>query len=87
MLLSVELPEPIARSLRLDGPASSRRALEMLALEGYREGNLSRGQISEMLGLEFNETEQFLSQHGADLQYTADDFDQDSENLRQFLSK
>ncbi|MDZ4286398.1 MAG: UPF0175 family protein [Prosthecobacter sp.] len=87
MLLSVELPDLIARSLHLDGPASSRRALEMLALEGYRGGELSRGQVSEMLGLEFNETEHFLRQHGADLRYTVEDFEQDSKNLRQFLAK
>ena len=87
MLLSVELPDLIAHSLRLDGPSSSRRALEMLALEGYREGKLSRGQVSEMLDLEFNETEQFLSQLGADHEYSMEDFCQDAQNLRRFLAK
>jgi predicted HTH domain antitoxin len=87
MLLSLELPDLIAHSLRLDGPSSSRRALEMLALEGYREGKLSRGQVSEMLDLEFNETERFLSQLGADPDYSMDDYYQDSQNLRQFLAK
>jgi predicted HTH domain antitoxin len=85
--VSLELPDAIARSLRLEGPASSRRALEMLALEGYRAGELSRGQVSEMLGLEFNETERFLGEHGADLEYTADEFDRDAENLRRFLAE
>ena len=87
MLLSLELPDLIAHSLRLDGPSSSRRAMEMLALEGYREGRLSRGQVSEMLDLEFNETEQFLLQLGADQEYSIEDFRQDSQNLRQFLAK
>ncbi len=85
MLLSLEIPDLIAHSLRLDGSSSGQRALEMLALEGYREGKLSRGQVSEMLDLEFNETEQFLSQHDVDLEYSFEDFRQDSENLRQFL--
>ena len=87
MLLSVEVPDLIARSMRLEGPQSNRRALEMLALEGYREGQLSRGQVSEMLSLEFNETEKFLADHGASLEYTVEDFEQDSENLRLFLSQ
>lgn len=87
MLLSVDLPDPIAHSLRLDGPRSSQRALEMLALEGYREGELSRGQVSELLGMEFNETEAFLHRHGALLQVTAEQLDQESETLRQFLSR
>jgi predicted HTH domain antitoxin len=86
MLLSVEVPDPIAHSLRLDGPQSKRRALEMFALEGYRSGELSRGQISEMLEMEFNETEKFLKDHGAFLQYTADDLEKDAANLREFLS-
>jgi len=59
----------------------------MLALEGYRSGELSRGQVSEMLGMEVNETEKFLADSGASLQYTAEDYEQDSANLRQFLSQ
>ncbi|MEN3940907.1 UPF0175 family protein [Prosthecobacter sp. SYSU 5D2] len=87
MHLSLELPDVIAHSLRLDGPSSSRRALEMLALEGYQEGKLSRGQVSEMLDLGFNETEQFLLQLGPDQEYSIEDFCQDAQNLRQFLAK
>ncbi len=87
MLVSVEIPDPIAHSLRLDGPQPSRRALEMLALEGYKEGTLSRGQVSRMLDMEFNETEQFLNEHGAKLALTAEDYARDSSNLRAFLSR
>lgn len=87
MLVSVEIPDPIAHSLRLDGPQPSRRALEMLALEGYKAGGLSRGQVSRMLDLEFNETEKFLKDHGATLGLTAEDYERDSENLRAFLSR
>ncbi|RYD29493.1 MAG: UPF0175 family protein [Verrucomicrobiaceae bacterium] len=87
MLVSVEIPDQIAYSLRLDGPQASRRALEMLALEGYKEGQLSRGQVSRMLDLEFNETEMFLKDHGAMLGLTAEDLEQDSANLQKFLSR
>jgi predicted HTH domain antitoxin len=41
----------------------SRRALEALALEGYREQTLTLYQISEMLGLSRVETEDFLGRH------------------------
>jgi predicted HTH domain antitoxin len=87
MLLSVEVPDEIAHSLRLEGPQCTRRHLEILALEGYRSGELSRGQVSELLGMGFDETEAFLKKHGADLGLTMEEFDQDSANLRQFLAR
>jgi hypothetical protein len=52
MLVSVELPDPIAKQLHLDGEQGNRRALEIFALEGYRTGALSRGQVSELLDLD-----------------------------------
>jgi predicted HTH domain antitoxin len=87
MILSLEVPDQIAHSLRLVGQQSTRRHLEILALEGYRSGELSRGQVSELLHLGFDETEEFLKKRGADLGLTAEDLDQDSDNLRQFLSQ
>ena len=41
----------------------SRRALEAVALEGYREQTLTLYQASEMLGLSRVETEDFLGRH------------------------
>jgi predicted HTH domain antitoxin len=41
----------------------TRRGLEVLALEGYREQTLTLLQISEMLGLSLVETEDFLGRH------------------------
>lgn len=87
MLISVEVPDRFAHNLRLDGPQQGRRALEIFALEGYRSGELSRGQVSEMLGMGFHETEQFLHDHGAMLQYSARDLEQDAANLREFFSR
>jgi len=87
MLLSLEVPDQIAHSLRLEGPQSARRHLEILALEGYRSGELSQGQVSELLGMGFDETEAFLKEHGADVGLTMEEFEQDSANLRQFLAR
>ena len=47
---------------------ATQRARQMLVLEGYREGRLSRGQVSEMLDLGFHETELFLAEHHAEQQ-------------------
>jgi Uncharacterised protein family (UPF0175) len=63
VVITVEIPDSIARQLDLDGPDGSRRALEMFALEGYRSAALSRGQVSELLGQSFFETEAFLKEH------------------------
>jgi predicted HTH domain antitoxin len=41
----------------------SRRALEAIALEGYRDQTLTLYQVSEMLGLSRIQTEDFLGQH------------------------
>ncbi|MDB6135884.1 MAG: UPF0175-containing protein [Verrucomicrobiales bacterium] len=87
MLVSVEVPDQIAHSLCLDGPHSSRRVLEMLALEGYKDGKLSRGQVSRMLDLEFNETEKFLKDHGAMLELTSEDYERNSAALSHFLKR
>lgn len=87
MRLSLEVPDEIAHSLRLEGPQSARRHREILALEGYRSGELSRGQVSELLGMGFDETEAFLREHGADLGLSLEEFGQDSANLRQFLAR
>jgi hypothetical protein len=46
-----------------------------------------RGQVSELLGIGFDETEAFLKEHGAELGLTVQELEQDSANLRQFLSR
>jgi predicted HTH domain antitoxin len=87
MVVSVNLPDAIAAQLHLDGEQGARRALEMFALEGYRAGELSRGQVSELLGLEFNETEGFLKEHKAYIPLTIEEFERSSEGLERLLAK
>jgi len=85
MLVSVELPDPIAKQLHLDGAQGNRRALEIFALDGYRNGELSRGQVSELLDLEFNETMEFLKAHDSVRSITLEDFEQDAKRLQELL--
>jgi predicted HTH domain antitoxin len=87
MVVSVNVPDPIAVQLHLDGEQGNRRALEMFALEGYRSGELSRGQVSQMLEMEFNETERFLKEHNAYISMTMEEFEKDRENLERFLTR
>jgi predicted HTH domain antitoxin len=63
MEVTLHIPDDIAKRLSAAGGDVSRRALEAIALEGYREHTLTLYQISEMLGLSRVETEDFLGQH------------------------
>lgn len=87
MILSLEMPDEIARQLCLDGPQGNRRALEELALEGFRRGDISRGQVSELLRLSLWETEAFLKEHGCGIGMTTTDFAKGSRELRDFLGR
>ena len=87
MIFSVEVPDKFAKPLHLDGPQPDRRALEALALDGYRSGELSRGQVSELLDLEFNETMQFLKEHGCARSITFEEFEQESKIARELLGR
>lgn len=57
------IPDEVAGRLASAGGDVSRRALEALALEGYREKILTLREISEMLGLSRVQAEDFLGQH------------------------
>jgi predicted HTH domain antitoxin len=75
--LTIELPEEIERELRAAWENLPRRALEALAVEGYRTGALTRSQVGQLLKLNFWETESFLKERAAMLQYTLADLEQD----------
>jgi predicted HTH domain antitoxin len=56
-----------------------------LALEGYRDGALTRGQVGELLGLALWETEAFLKERQAYLQYAEEDLERDRRDLDRAL--
>jgi predicted HTH domain antitoxin len=67
MVLTLELPDSIAQALSVGGAADlSRKALEALAIEGFREKKLSQYQVGQLLGLSRIEAENLLARH-ADL--------------------
>jgi hypothetical protein len=62
----------------------SRIALEALAAQGYRNGRLSHSEVGRLLGFGSRwETDAFLKQAGAHLDYTEADLERDIELSRQ----
>jgi len=85
--ITIELPDTIVKDLG-DSPGEiTRRVLEAVVLEGYRCERLSRGEVRRLLGLSWQETEDFLARHGLPYQYTADDLNEDRQNLDKVLGQ
>lgn len=80
MEVTVELPDDIARHL---GEASEmpRQMLEAFAAEAYRVQRLSRHQLSQLLGFDYWQTEEFLSRHEARRSFTLEDLQIDRQSL------
>jgi predicted HTH domain antitoxin len=71
------MPDEIARRLGNTPDAVGRRVLEDAAIESYRVGRLSQRQVGAMLGLDYWQTEDFLSQRGVLVNYTKEDLEAD----------
>ena len=79
--IMVKLPENVAGRFGDTPEAAGRQLLESAAIEGYRSQRLSRGQVREMLRLEWQQTEDFLASHDCPRHYTLSDLDDDRETL------
>lgn len=77
MNVAVELPEDIARQLQAAWHDMPRRTLEAIAVEGYRSGVLTRGQVGHLLAFDFWATEAFLKDRQAYLPYNQADMEDD----------
>jgi hypothetical protein len=81
----LELPEEIAQYLGQDAEALSRAALEALALEGVRSGNLSVAQARRVLGIRtLDQMNAFLKAHGVELPLTIEQVRSDSDTALAF---
>jgi predicted HTH domain antitoxin len=85
MTLVLELPDAWKQLLGLDSGDAAGRAREMLVVEAYREGRLSRGQAAEMLNIGFHEAESLFKRYGADQQPTWDELEHSAQELRSLL--
>ena len=88
MSVTIELPEEIERQLETEWGNLPRRALEAVALEGYRSGALTLAQLRRILGFETRmEADAFLKQHGVYLEYSVEDLKRDRETLERALTE
>jgi predicted HTH domain antitoxin len=83
--VTVKVPAAIAQQLGSDLESIGRCLLEQAAAEGFRSNQLSRGQVAQMLGLDWAETEEFLAKHHCDRHYDLKDLAQDRLNLDRIL--
>jgi len=67
MEVTLNIPDDVAKRLSAAGGDVTRRVLEALALEGYREQTLTLYEVSQMLDLSRVETEDFLGRHNVPL--------------------
>jgi len=87
MNVAIELPQNIASNLAGSQEDLSRVALEALAAQGYRDGKLTHAEVQQMLGFNSRwETDAFLKQAGAYLDYSEADLERDLENSRHIVS-
>ena len=86
MTVTVQLPDTIAAQL---GRAAElpRHLLEALAADCYRTRKLTRHQVSQLLELDYWQTDEFLTRHDAHRPYTAKDLEIDRKNLAELESK
>ena len=83
MQITIELPDNIAHHLTLANV--SRRILELIAADRYRQGYIGAGEVRQMLGFTSRwETYDFLKRENANLPYTEDDLEQDLAAIRNF---
>lgn len=87
MNVTIHIPDEFVGPLyEAYGSDLSRAAIEQLALEGYRTEKLNLFQVQKLLGFDNRwETERWLGQHGAYVQYGLHDLEADRETLDRIL--
>jgi hypothetical protein len=83
MQINVQIPDDIALRLTGDGGDLSRRVLEALAADEYRNGRLHKPDLRRLFGFETSyEIDGFLKAHGVYDDYTLEDFDCERQALK-----
>lgn len=73
-VVTIEIPDTIAQSQNGD---LERKVLESFAIEGYRNEELSIGQVAELLHISVIEADAFVKERAVPLLYTLEDLEQD----------
>ncbi len=81
--ITIEIPENVACYIEEEWGNIEQRTLEALAVEGYRAGILTAGQVRWMLNLSCRyEVDKFLKEREVYLRYTEADLEQDIQMSR-----
>ena len=84
MQITIELPDDIANQLQSIN--ISRRFLELIAADHYRQGQIGAAEVRRMLNFSSRwEIYEFLKREKAYLPYTEDDLEQDVQTIRSVL--
>jgi len=86
MEVIVPLPDDIAKHLG-ETSAMPRQMLEAFAAEAYRTQRLSRHQLSQVLALDYWQTQHFLTSHEAKRPFTLADLQIDRQSLASLPQK
>ena len=85
--ITLDLPEDIAQGMESKWKDLPRAALESLALEAYRSHAITAAQLRRLLAFETRmQVDAFLKEHEV-YDFTAADFEQDRETLRQLRAR
>jgi hypothetical protein len=78
MTLQLELPEDVSAALEKRWGDVPKRLLEAIAIEGYRNRDLTRSQVRRMLGFETSlQVDAFMKQAGVPFPYEPEDLEAD----------
>jgi len=81
--LTVEIPDDVAQRLSAAGGDLSRRALEALVADEYRQGHLTKPDLRRLLGFETSDQiDGFLKSHEVWIDYTMEDLERERAGLR-----
>jgi predicted HTH domain antitoxin len=85
MKITIDLPDEIANQLQSENV--SRRVLELLAADHYRQGRIGAAEVRRMLNFSSRwETYDFLKREKAYLPYTEDDLEKDAQGISNLLA-
>jgi hypothetical protein len=83
MNLTVEIPDDVAERLSAVGGDLSRRALEALVAEEYKQGHLMKPDLRRLLSLETgDQIDAFLKAHDVWIDYTVQDLERERAGLQ-----
>ena len=83
MNLTVHIPDDLAGRLSVAGADLSRRALEALAAEEYKQDRLTKPELQRLLGIETSfQLDEFLKAHDVWIEYTREDAERERQGLQ-----